>query len=426
MITPDIIRHVLLAIAIVLVFGAIYRKFYGVVGYLIIMVTRPGLHYQMLADYRIELIVGLFIITIVILSPGNLQKINLESARISKNLLILLAVMGLSMLQAFSFSHSSGWMIEFGKVIVFYFMITLMADNVKDLKFFLWVFASLMVFTAYDAIHNFHTGNIVYSMGGSRINYATASEGMGSGHVALANMALQGMPFIWFFTVSSASKLVKIAGAVLFSICFYGIVISGSRGGFVGIVVLYLCILYFTKKRSLVIGVGVVVVLVFPLLTTEGYWGYIRTILDLFTGSSGISGSSRIDGLRHGIEMLIKKPLLGVGPGCYPLARKAWFGWGLWAHNHYGELIGELGIIGTVVWAKFFLSYFKKAISTMKDTHDSTVHAICLSIIVATIVRLVMGMGSHSVYIFFWYMTAAVMAALDRIMVNQETTTITT
>jgi putative inorganic carbon (hco3(-)) transporter len=198
------------------------------------------------------------------------------------------------------------------------------------------------------------------------------------------------------------------------------VIISGSRGGFVGLIALYLCILYFSPQKKMVLGLGVVALILFPMLTSEGYMGYMKTILGLFTGSADISGSSRTTGLRHGFEMLIRRPLLGVGPGCYPLARSSWFGWGLWAHNHYGELMGDLGVIGTVVWGKFFWSYFKKALQILKENKDNTVQAICLSVIVANIVRLVLGMGSHSVYIFFWYMTAAVIAALDRIAVNEK------
>jgi O-antigen ligase len=142
----------------------------------------------------------------------------------------------------------------------------------------------------------------------------------------------------------------------------------------------------------------------------------METILDLVIGSADVSGGSRMTGLRHGFEMLIRRPILGVGPGCYPLARKAWFGWSLWAHNHYGELMGDLGIIGTVVWFKFLIAYLRRTLTHAKLPGGlELVPAIMTAILVATIVRLVVGMGSHSVYIFFWYMLAAIVIVVVRI-----------
>ena len=159
---------------------------------------------------------------------------------------------------------------------------------------------------------------------------------------------------------------------------------------------------------------GMALFLCLPLITHSSYMDYMSTILSL--DGSDVSTSSRSEGLTNGFEMLVKRPLLGVGPGCYPLARKAWFGWGLWAHNHYGELMGDLGIIGTVVWFVVFKNYFMRAWRFLKENRgDSPLRNVCLAVVVATIVRLVIGMGSHSVYSFFWYMMAGIIVSAFRI-----------
>ncbi|MFZ5568861.1 MAG: O-antigen ligase family protein [Thermodesulfobacteriota bacterium] len=416
MLSPDHIRLALTATALLLTAGILFRPFYGVIGYLIIMVVRPGVYYPALGSIRIELIVGLINIAVMLFSPGRLQRGSPKQSGITKSMLILYGIMLVSMIQAFNFSHSYDWMKEFTKVLVFFMMIVTLSETERDLETLLWVFGILTAYLAYQAIYNFHTGFIVKSISDQRIDYATTGDGMGAGHVALANLILQGMPFLWYLSIANTNRLLRTVGFGLLVLCLYGVIISGSRGGFVGLVVFYLCLLYFSKKRIVVGIAGVAGAFLLPLVAGENYLNYMDTILGLFTGSAGVSESSRITGLKHGFEMLLQRPLLGVGPGCYPLARKAWFGWGLWAHNHYGELMGDLGIIGTIAWFALFKNYFMKAWPVVKErSPDPSLNSIYPAIVVSSIVRLVVGMGTHSVYIFFWYMIAAVIAASSRI-----------
>ena len=378
--------------------------------------VRPGAFYPALRSLRIELLIGILIIIIMLLNFGRLQRIGFSSNPISKWMFLLYGVMLISMVQAFDFKTSWDWMIDFSKVFIFVLMIVTLIDTQKDVKVFLWIFAILTCFMAYDAIYNYMHGIVVESLGSDRIDYAVTSGGMGAGHVALANLTLQGMPFLWYLGVCNRKKILKLAGVILFLVCLYGVIISGSRGGFVGLIGLFLFLTIFSKHKLLMIGLGILLVFSIPIIAGSNYMDYMNTILSFGSSDAGVSTSSRTTGLRHGFEMLIKRPLLGVGPGCYPVARRAWFAWGLWAHNHYGELMGDLGIIGTVVWFGFLKSYFMRAWRFIrKEKGDSTLRNLCLAVVVATIIRLVIGMGSHSVYIFFWYMMAGVIVSAFRI-----------
>jgi O-antigen ligase len=405
---PTSIRLILTIAGCAMTVLVVFRPALGVTAYLIIMVVRPGIFFPALGAVRIELLVGVGLLAYGLFS-GRLPRLTSRDA-INKSMFLVVGVMLLSMVQAIDFSNSLDWMIEFGKIVAFYIMVVTMLNSRGDIKMFLWVFGLLTALLAYNAIYNFHTGIVVEATEGGRVAYS-AADGMGAGHVALANLTLQGMPFLWYLGVSNKRNLVKGIGLFLFVVCLYGVVISGSRGGFVGIVALAACLTYFSSRRLAMCIGGALIFLAIPLFATSGYMDYVSSII----GGSDVSGSSRIIGLRNGIEMMIKRPILGVGPGCYPVARSAWFGWGLWAHNHYGELIGELGIIGTIVWFDFLKKYFKRAWRFARDENgDPAVRPLSLAVVVATIVRLVLGMGTHSVYIFFWYMMAAVMVVLER------------
>jgi O-antigen ligase len=336
---PDTIRLILVCLSFILVLGTLVKPFCGLIGYLIIMMTRPGLFYPALGEARVELLVGVFLILVMILS-GRVKSIRPSDDRTTKLVFILLVVMALSMIQAMDFGTSWDRMHEFLKVFMFFLMIIAFTETEKEIESLLWVFGIVTAFFAYDAIHNYLEGNLVLDIGGDRVDYAVTSGGMGSGHVGLANMIAQGMPVIWYMGVLNKKLLLRLTGILLFCICLYGVVISGSRGGFVGLVTIAACLVVFSKNRLPIILGCLGVFFAVPLVSHSGYMNYIGTILDMGR-TTDVSSNSRITGLRNGFEMLLKRPLLGVGPGCYPIARRAWFGWGLWSHNTYGEVMGS-------------------------------------------------------------------------------------
>jgi hypothetical protein len=414
MANPDTIRFILLIASFIFLLGVFKRPFFGVISYLIIMMTRPGLFYPVLGELRIELIVGILIIIVMLLNYGRVERVRIWGNPISKRMFLLYGVMVISMVQAFDFKTSWDWMIEFSKIFILFLMIGTLVDTQRDVKVLLWCFAIITSLFAYEAVYNYMHGIIVEKSGSDQIEYAVTSAGFGAGHVSLANMILQGMPFIWFMGVCNRVRLLKLGGAILFLLCTYGLVVSGSRGGFIGLGVLLLCLTILSKHKLLMVGLGSLFILCLPIVAGSDYMGYIDRMMGFGILDTDLSASSRIGGLINGVEMLIKRPLLGVGPGCYPLARKAWFSWGLWAHNHYGELMGELGLIGIWAWFGFLVAYLKKAVELRRSDLESE-SGIIAAVIVSTVVRLVLGMGTHSVYIFFWYMVAGVVAVLTRI-----------
>jgi putative inorganic carbon (hco3(-)) transporter len=421
---PETIRLILLILSLALFVCAFKRPFYGVVSYLIIMMTRPGVFYPALESMRIELVIGLANIFIMI-AGGRLKHLDLKGSQISKWLFILLIVMLLSMFQAFDFSNSWLQMNEFIKIYIFFLMIVTMTDTRKDIEVLLIVFGVVTCAIGYDAIYNYHQGIVSTRVGLDEYSYAVTSGGMGSGHVALANLTLQGMPILWYLTVYKKPAFLKLMGISLFLVCIYAVIISGSRGGFIGLIALFLLITIFSKRKVLMLSISLILFVSVPFIAGTGYMNYISTIKDIGTSAEGVSTDSRISGLRNGFEMMLRRPLLGVGPGCYPLARKAWFGWGLWAHNLYGELMGDLGLPGTIIWFTFLYSFLKQAFILKKIRSDQSRSVwVYDAVIVATILRLILGMTTHSVYIFFWYMMAAIIAVEERIFKEEKTDTV--
>lgn len=409
---PDIIRSVLTILALVSLLGMVKRPFWGVISYLMIMMLRPGLYYPVLGQLRIELLVGVVVILVIFFS-GRIVRIDLREDPITRWMFILFGVMALSMVQAMDFSQSWDWMNEFLKVLLFFIMIVTLTEDIKDCEMLLLVFCLMSATIAYEAIFNYMTGKLVESMDESqRMSYAVSDAGMGAGHVALANMCNQALAVAWYVGACHKKKNIRYFGLGLFAILLAGVVVSGSRGGFFGLAAFFIFAVVFSSNRMKMIffellAIGLIV------MVNPDYLNFMKKVK--VVGSTDLSTGSRLEGLTHGFQMMIKRPVLGVGPGCYPIARRIWFGWGLWAHNLYGEIMGDLGLMGLVASYKFLKNYLIMAFRILKEsTADPVIGNICKAVLVATIVRLVLGMGSHSLYIFFWYFLAGIVVVLSR------------
>ena len=159
-------------------------------------------------------------------------------------------------------------------------------------------------------------------------------------------------------------SVLAIIGLFLFSI-----LVSFSRGGFVGLCVMTVFI--WMKSRRKMLGVVLVIgMIVFvSQMAPSRYWDRMKTITDLeeteeYKGSSG----GRIYYWERAWEMFLDHPLFGVGPGN--------FNWnvsqyedegglrgktrgGRASHSLYFTLIPELGLVGCFFFGMMLFTNYK-------------------------------------------------------------------
>jgi len=262
---------------------------------------------------------------------------------------------------------------------------------------------------SFGAFHNYLTGSNIVIVGG--VERVRGITGLLSNPNGLANTLVGALPIIYYIFVGTRNKITKLFLIASGVTSFIAIFMTGSRGGFIGLTSTLFFISLFSKNKLKNLIIATIILITSLAMIGPQLFERYSTILQL--GNSDISAHSRLDGLVHGISMLIKRPLLGVGIGCYPVARKKWFNWSLWAHNHYGQLMGELGILGTISWS-LLVYHTIKSIRALRQfvIHNqllekfSFIYHLTLGIEVATYVRLILGMTTHSLHIFFWYLNA--------------------
>lgn len=415
---PELIVLVSLIFSFVLMIGAFKYRVCFASSYLIILMIRPGLYYPFLEQIRFELLVAVLGLVVIFSSGDNLKFLSMKRSKITRYMYFFLIVIFVSMLQAWDFNRS--WDRVYIEVIPNILLIMLLitsCKNKKDVKIFLWVFGITTFFLGYEAVFRFLSGDVVNDAEGMlAFGYGVSEKGRTEGHTGLANYLLQGMPVLFYLSIASKGQLEKLLGLALFAFCFYGVFVSGSRGGFVGLIVMLIMISIFTKRPVVTMILGSVVMIGVSSLMGGEYLSRMSTIL---SHTTEVSANSRTQGLIHGFEMMTRRPILGVGPGCFPLARKAWFGWSLWSHNHYGQLMGELGLLGTITWFLLAKHYIKKCWEMRKSlTVDPWVKSMLTAILVTSGVRLALGMFTHSALNVIWLILAGIVIIFERLNVE--------
>jgi len=275
------------------------------------------------------------------------------------------------------------------------------------LKIFVWGFVLMFAYLAYEPFYGFITGT-----GGSQQMYGTnyiSETGILAGHVALANNMNQMIPIAFFLFISVREKRSKILAIIPLLIFIVVLVGSGSRGGVVGFFVFCSLVVFFSenRRRNAVVA-GVAVVLLFAVS---------GTITSTASRIDRSQTEGRLTGITHGIGMLRKGNILGVGPGCFVFARGKYFGFTMESHNIYGQMIGDLGIPGTVAWFFLVRQIFLNLIASKQRLRSLSrekgfLYRLAVGLQISLIVRLFISLGSHGLYYFYWYVIAALSIAV--------------
>lgn len=399
--SPDKIRIItVIAFVVLSTIGLKWTVFLSV-SYLILVYCKISSYYPFFASINSELLFAILILIRLFLKGNFAIKLSPGHSAINKYLYLFIGCILLSFLFAWNRQYSWNEAIyHFLKVVLLYIFIALSLEEEKDLKIFIWSLILMYVYLSYEPIYYFITGT-----GGSVQYYGTnyiAQIGILSGHVAAGNNMNQMIPIIFYLFMGIQKRSLKILAGiplVVFILCLIG---TGSRGGLIGFLFFGFLVVYFSQNRFK--SGSFVIILLFFIV---GYTAFTSTASRI--GSRSIW--QRFIGLTHGIEMVKRGNIFGVGPGCFLFARSEYFHWRMEAHNTYGQVMGELGIPGTIVWFLFirqifhYLNESKKRLKAL-SMEKSFMYSLVMGLLVSLCVRLFVSMASHSLYFFYWYVVA--------------------
>jgi len=168
------------------------------------------------------------------------------------------------------------------------------------------------------------------------------------------------IPFSFFLAMNAAGKK-KIFYIVLTGLFLSAILISFSRGGFVGLMAAF-AYCWLKTKRKLLTAIIMGVLTVFAIVVAPpAYWDEVRSITE--EGADTGTGEERVYEWKIGWHMFLDNPIIGVGQGNFPYvfqkyelqvtgSDEPFYGRsvaGRAAHSIYFTMLPELGILGTCI-----------------------------------------------------------------------------
>jgi len=212
------------------------------------------------------------------------------------------------------------------------------------------------VFTALVLVHLIIGGLTPELFSGDGERHYIASGGFlgdGNDFALSVNIAI---PLCLFLMQSAHGVIKKVFFAGALSVLIFGVVATQSRGGILALASVGLYYWSRSERKILgAIGLAVVVMFVF-IVAPPQFFDRMGTMTQTGEEMEG-SANGRILAWGAGVRMAMDHPLLGVGPGHYPVKYGAEYkpeGYGLneipWqtAHSSYFLLLGELGLPGLI------------------------------------------------------------------------------
>ena len=244
----------------------------------------------------------------------------------------------------------------------------------------------------------------------------------------MATSLILGIPFMYYMAKAHRNLLLKLFLFSLIGSCFWAIILTGSRGGMVGAIVVLMILTYQSRHKVIGFVIAAMVFAIVAVLAPDQYKDRFMSIFHVTASAeedefgAAESARGRINGLILGFKFLLKNPITGVGIGN--------FGWhhhmepgGDWtdAHNLIGKLVGELGFLGIAAFT-FFITRFVQSIRYVKRTffergwQSDFLFYMTQAVLVGLIMLFVQGMFGHNLYRDNWYVYAAFIVIISKLV----------
>lgn len=322
----------------------LYKPWWGLLLYTAIFMIRPGELWPILAPLRLEMIVGcLTLVGLAFQQYRREGRLVFDRTWQSRFLLLFIAAAVLSTPMSYWRSASvEGVMILF-KILAFYIMVVQLVDTRLRFRIFFWTFLGLTIYGVASALW----ADTMFAQGIHRIQGVTSAAGSPNRIGANIAATFPILVLLLLYKPLGPWRLLLIASTGLL---LYVLPVTGSRAGLLGFMIALLWLWWTSRRRIASAVVGMIALAILFATLPEEYQQRYATLT-----SSRIDASSRgrIDTWVDGLNMVVDRPLLGVGINSFRAAHDIRDGWALDAHNMYLQILAEVGLIGALPFLAF-------------------------------------------------------------------------
>ena len=336
----------------------------------------------------------------------------------------LLLILIVYAFMTFPISRWPGTVIKSGfpmliKAVVFYYFTVAFITSEKRLKAFLFVYIACQTIRVLEPLYLHVTqgywGSVASMMGGTefmmRLSGAPSDTVNPNG---LAAVIFSVIPFLYFY--SSLSWKHKLAAFVLIPPQIYAMVLTGSRSGLIGLIIILAGIVYKSSRKALLVPLMVVAaVVVFLGLSPDQQDRYLSIVKS--DTKHGETAHERVTGIEDNLKLFMKRPIFGFGLGT---GQEANYNYGfadLPPHNLFMDVGIQLGIFGIIIFFLFvkaivtnFFSSYRIIKQRLKEKTFLLKTTEALQILI--VVEIIFSFGSYGLLIPSWYFLAGLSIVL--------------
>jgi hypothetical protein len=375
--------------------------------YIWLFVHRPFEYYTALGDLQIERVYMLLMIVAWLVLPGKVLVLN----RLHGALAAFMAAVVLCWL-ASPWRDQCGDVVEsVAKVMVFYVLFVTSVHDEAGLQRMLTAYLGATGLYMAHSIVEFINGRHEYRMSIVRmVGVDNTFRDPNSFASTLLLALVMTLPF-WGRAKNLSAKLLLLAFCLPACGC---ILLTGSRTGFVGLLVVGLFGVLVSKANKLVMLSLATLALVGVLALPGPLQDRFLTLIDPSRGPANAqeSAEGRLTGLTDGLDLFGSSPLLGIGPSAFPLAT----GKGFNPHILYGQVLSETGLVGTTAFLLILVCFWRnwREIRRLYQDHPDwpkdLVWRTGRATGFAVVLLLFLGLAGHNLYRYIWIWLAAFQA----------------
>jgi putative inorganic carbon (HCO3(-)) transporter len=302
-------------------------------------------------------------------------------------------------------------------IIVFVLVLNLLTDFDRCRRM-VWYLTIFSAFNAIVALNRYRQGEF---FAGDRV-YGGFS-GLTGDPNDLAFSLVLAIPFMWFLFESSKKRAHKYLALACVCLSAAAIVVTFSRGGFLGLLAIFLWFAWIRVKEHgpAVIMMAIVVCALFVAIAPAGYSDRIVSIADSSKDYTG-SGDMRWTTMKAAARIAIEHPF-GAGLKMHnvllPSYGAGWQG----VHSAFLEVAADIGLLGGVVFTLVCWRLLKamRQMRRSPDLGDSQLKRLGEATEISLIGFLTSGMFLAVAYLFPFYILAGLALALRQLALKEKT-----
>jgi hypothetical protein len=168
------------------------------------------------------------------------------------------------------------------------------------------------------------------------------------------------IPVLVFFT--GAYRKLPIARAFFIAAILGSIgvlILSFSRGGFVGLVLILLMLLVLERKNTPIFLLAGGLVVAGAIVLPSVYWARVDSLIQAAsTGTSDVAVLTRLETMKIALRLGFQNPLLGVGIDNFLPRAANFMPYRLTVHNAFLQVFSEMGIVALAVFVGIIANNF--------------------------------------------------------------------